>query len=83
MFDLDIEPDEQGIPSPEATWAERMEHDDSLKAFVGAELARAGIDAHVARLEARHWKAAAERLNEKVKELREQLKEARKVARKR
>jgi hypothetical protein len=52
------------------TWAERLEQDPSLRAFVEAEIARAGIDLQVLRIEAGRWQRAAERLDEQLKEAR-------------
>jgi hypothetical protein len=36
------------------TWAERALHDQALRAFISAEIARAGIDVHTAKLEHEH-----------------------------
>ena len=38
------------------TWAERMERDPSLAAFVAAEVGRAGVDAAAWRAEADDWR---------------------------
>ena len=50
----------------DTTWAERMEGDATLAAFVRAEVARAGIDAAAWRAEADHWRMVARRLREEL-----------------
>ena len=45
----------------EVTWAERMERDPTLAAFVAAEIARAGVKAAAWRAEADHWRTLLRR----------------------
>lgn len=48
------------------TWMEFAQHDGSLRAFVDAEIARAGIALKTATDDAKHWKEVAHRLHEQV-----------------
>ena len=50
------------------TWAERMASDQSLRDFVDAEIARAGIALDTARYNEAHWRMCAERADEKLTE---------------
>lgn len=49
----------RGTKSTEIDWAEVAQHDASLRRFVDAEVARAGVDASAWRAEAEHWKTVA------------------------
>jgi hypothetical protein len=64
---LDIEPEE---PS----WAERAAREPALRSFVDAEIARGGIDVHVARAEEKHWRRTAVALDTSLKALTEKIK---------
>jgi hypothetical protein len=51
-------------------WAERMATDESLRVFVSAEIARAGLNVAAAEAEARHWRQACAALNGQLDALR-------------
>lgn len=51
------------------SWLERIEADSSLREFVDAEVARAGIEIRALKVEVEHWKAAAQAAEQKLKEL--------------
>jgi hypothetical protein len=63
------------------TWAERMASDPGLRAFVDAEIARAGIALAAARAAADHWKRVAEALDAKLRELTPSTEKARRANR--
>ena len=50
-------------------WAKRASQDASLRRFVEAEIARAGVDVATARADARRWEATAKGLHAKLAEL--------------
>jgi hypothetical protein len=50
-----------------------MQDDPSLRAFVEAEIARAGISSDTARYNEAHWHAVALALGEKVESLQKQI----------
>jgi hypothetical protein len=62
--------------STTADWAGQLECDASLRDFVAARIAQAGIDVEVARAEAAHWRRIATHLDEHLKELRKADKKA-------
>ncbi len=61
----------------ERSWLERMADDPSLRAFVDAEIARAGIEVATAKGEAEHWRDVAMRLDAKLAALRPDAEQSR------
>ena len=51
------------------TWVEQMAIDQSLRDFVEAEIARAGIALVTAQANAEHWRTVSMRLDEKLSRL--------------
>ena len=60
------------------TWAERALLEADLRAFVQAEIARAGIDAQAWKVEAEHRAEVIQALQAQVRELTEQAKRKKK-----
>lgn len=56
--------------APAVTWAERANNDPSLRAFIDAEIARAGIELDTKQYNAGHFKQIAEHWQAKFVELR-------------
>ena len=62
------------------TWLERMATDETLRAFVQAEIVRAGIELDTARYNAEHWQHVAERLRAQFEDSQARLEQCEKVA---
>lgn len=51
------------------TWAEQAMHDRALRCFIDAEIARAGIEVHTAKVEREHDATVIAELKRRVAEL--------------
>lgn len=64
---------DDSVPS-RIVWAEYVQHDPSLRDFIAAEIARAGIALDTATYNAQHYRHVSERLQQQIDELKHQRK---------